>query len=168
MRPPSNRLFEVYTRLDGCKFHGYLGAATTPSMETDKTPFRVFNVKRPSLVRVGDIVKANSSMILLLDHPDDDPKVEKFKAAYISNSYEWLRPIKVLHPVAKVMMFAGQEEMGLLHCNFEVPKEVNFNGMSETAYRFLTGQDVQVGDIVGGKTVKTVRPIFGVTCGYAE
>jgi hypothetical protein len=56
----------------------------------------------------------------------------------------------------------GVQDLGVVYCNFEQPQTEDFDKLIVTTYRFLTGQDVRVGDTVGDKTVRSVSRLFGV------
>lgn len=160
-------LFQTYTRVDGAKFKGHL---TTSGLVTskEKAPYRVLHVRRPALVVAGDVIHTQGGeFIILMEHPDDFDWAVTFKASYAKDTLAWTRPVRGLDPIANVMRDMGDQDMGVLHVNFDTPEELKVEGFGETGYRFIAGRGVQVGDKVGDKIVKRVVDSLGAQIVYA-
>jgi hypothetical protein len=162
MRATSNRLFEVFRRLDGARFMALLGPlAEAPTK--DQMPYRKLMVKSPGIASIGAIVvDPGGRKILLLETAPDFAWAEAYRVAYVSHQYAWKRRVVVTDPVSKVKRDTGLSDMGLIYAYFEKPEAIMFQGTSETKYRFLTGQDVVSGDIIDGRNVKRVYDVMGV------
>lgn len=164
----TNRLYDVFTRIDGCKANALLTTASNASTK-DKAPYRVLLVRKPCRFKVGDVIRTNGGeKLLLLEHPNDLNWTENFKVQTITKVYEWLRPVKLIDPVAKVKRDNGTQDMGLVYCTFETPEDISLDKMLDTKYRFLTGQDVRVDDLIDGKIVKKVVEVLGVNLVHAS
>ena len=167
LRPQTNRLYDVFTRLDGCKVNGFLTSASNASTK-DKAPYRVFMVRKPCRVKAGDVMRAiGGEKFLLMEHPSDLYWTENFKAQQITGVYEWHRPVKIMDPVARVVRDNGTQELGLIHVTFDSPEDVSLDKLLDTKYRFLTGEDVRVDDVIDDKIVKRVVRILGVNLVHA-
>src|SRR5687768_7703404 len=137
MRKLSNALFTTLTRLDGCRFKGFL---TTPLKE-DNVFNRVLSVKKPALVKVGDVVNGpGGTKMLLLDHPDDQEWNTNFRVAFINAQYTWERQVKVIDPVARVAKDFQKIEIGKIYAYLFSPKDVQIGLMHDTQYSFYTGE----------------------------
>lgn len=164
----TNRLYDLFTRIDGCKANALLTTASNASTK-DKVPYRILLVRKPCRFKIGDVIRTpGGELLLLLEHPNDLTWTENFKAQSITGVYEWQRPQKILHPVAKVLQDNGNQDMGMVYCTFDTPEDVSLDKMLDTKYRFLTGQDVKVDDVVDGKIVKKVVQVLGVKLVYAS
>lgn len=162
MRVLTNRLFQVFRRLDGSKFHAYL---TQPPLSQTKNKLlkRVLMVKQPSFVVEGDVVIApNGQKMILMLQPDNFESLNSFQVAHVTESYIWERPRKILDPVAQVYRGNGLTPMGQIYTSIEHMDDLSLEQMVVHQYQFLTGQDVQPGDLVDGKQVQTTRKILGV------
>lgn len=163
----SNGLFKVYTRLDGARFNAHL-TMTPPASAKDRTPYRVLHIRKPSFIKAGDVIRTpGGEHIILIEYPDDFDWATSFKAAYAKDQLVWTRPVRFEDPVARVVRDVSMQAMGTLFVNFDTPETTHLEGLTETGYRFLTGQDVQVGDHVGVKVVKRVVETLGIKVGYA-
>lgn len=166
MRAISEKLFEVFTRLDGLRFKGNLSTAALVTTK-ERAPYRVLLVRQPCIVKAGDTVSAHSGeKIILLEHPSDFDWAKSFKAAFATESFTWKRPTKFLDPVSRMLRDVGVVLMGTVYANFDTPVEETLGGLVENSYRFVTGQDVQVDDVIGDKIVKRVVPILGAKVVY--
>lgn len=156
----SNANFEVMRTIAGAKFYGHLTSASAINTK-EKAPYRVLYARRPTFIRAGDtILTRGTEVVILMEHPDDFDWAQSFKAVYALEKLPWTRQIKIIDPVSKVEKNAGEQNMGTIYVNFDTPEEVNFLGMLDTKYRFITGQDVRVGDEIGDSTLKlTVKRI---------
>lgn len=162
MRRLSNRLFEVYRRIDGVKFHGYL---TRPPMSQtkNKLPKRILMVKLPSTVRVGDVVVSpNGSKMILMQHPDHTVGMNMFQVAAVTQEYTWERPVKIMDPVARVLRDNGYQNLGTIYGSMEHLDDLSMEQMIIHQYQILTGQPVQPDDRIGGKIVENIRVVLGV------
>lgn len=165
MRPISSRLFQEFRRQDGLVFKGNLSSTTV--LSGDKTGFRIMRVRSPVFVKAGDLVANGSTLMLLMDHPHDNEQVACFRVAHISEKYAWKRQTKVYDGVTKMPKDTGQQDLGFVYANLEVPRASSLDNLIQMEYRFLTGQDVKVGDLVGDKMVKSVAKLFGVNLAVA-
>lgn len=170
MRTLSNRLNVEFIRLDGVKAYAFLSSGRLSTSSADKNPYRVLVVRHPSPFHVGDVVKGpDDTWLLLLEHPAEEFTGRIYRVAFISETHPWKRPVAAVDPISRMAMSTGGlQDMGTLYCNFESPTERDLSGLKLQEYKFLTGQDVQVGDQVGGKTVKSVYKLFGVNLIHAE
>lgn len=164
----SEKLLDTFVRLDGCKALGFLTTATNTTSDS-VFPLRVLHVPHPCMMKFGDVLVApGGSKILLMDTPQDSALHASFRAAYITSYFSWTRKTQTIDPVARVPRDTGDQDMGVLYVYFENPTNTAFERMIETRYQFYTGQDVKVGDTVGGKLVKTVVQKMGVNFVSAE
>lgn len=161
MRALTDNLFTVMKRLDGCKFKGFV---TTPfGFKQDDMYNRVLFVKNPSPVKLGDVIYGpGNTKLLLMEHPDDEEWNTNFRVGFVNSEYTWERTIKVLDPVARVLRDFQNTPMGVIHAYFDQPLKTQIGSMQDTKYSFYTGEDVQEGDIVGGKIVKKIVYSMGV------
>lgn len=155
-------LFSVMRRVDGARFNGHLtssqvgGARFAPA-------YRVLLVRNPCFLQPGDtILSHNGEVIILMEAPDDHPWAKSFKAVYAQNKLAWSRKVTVIDPISKVPKDNGYTSLGTLYVNFDEAGALNFQGLQDTEYRFITGQDVHVGDKVGAYTVKRIETLLGV------
>ena len=149
-------------RIDGAKFEGHL-TTTLAVTSKEKAPYRVLYARRPTFLKAGDIVLSRGGeVVLLLEHPDDFTWAKSFKAAYVLEQYPWGRFITQTDPVSGVDRGEQEVSMGTLYASLDTPEEVRAMGFFDTEYRFLTGQDVRVGDRVGDFRVKRVVHSLGV------
>lgn len=169
MRKLTTKHFPVFTRVDGVKIRAFLATAALGNSQAQKVPYRMLVVRAPIIVEVGDLINTdNGEKILLLDHPSDNSWTRNFKAAYARTAFSWKRPMTVEDPVTGFKREGVPVDMGLLYVNFDTPIEETTLTMSETEYRFLTGEDVRVRDIVDGKIVEKVNRVLGVNLVYAS
>lgn len=164
----SQGLFQIMRRIDGARFHGHITSAVAVSTK-EKAPYRVLYARRPSFLVAGEVVfSKGGEVIILMDHPDDFPWAKSFKVVYALDKYPWSRERTSTHPIAKVQETSYQEALGELYVSFDSPEEFSTMGFSDTKYRFITGQDVQVGDKVGEFVVKRVVKSLGVKVAFAS
>lgn len=163
------KLFDKFRRIDGSVFNALLPAAQDGGQSTTPS-FRVLYVKKPTFLKVGDIVKSyGGEFLILMEFPDDSEDLAAFKVAYASKIFTWERQITVLHPVSKVPMGTTWVDQGKLYANFDMPAEAPVGTLNDTRYRFLTGQDVRLNDrLSGNKYVKTIYEVLGVKLCYCE
>ncbi len=168
MRKLSERLAETFKRIDGLKFKGIL-TIVSDNAGKERLEYRILLVRKPCLITIGDIVYTNNGeMILLMEHPDSTPYEVNFKAAYIAKAVSWKRKGVMKDAVSGAKRDTYPVDLGPLYINLDMPQDIPLSTMSEIRYRFLTGQDVRIGDVVDGKTVKTLHDVLGVKLGYAE
>lgn len=163
----SEGLFETMRRIDGARFRGHLTTSLAVTTK-EKAPYRVLYARRPTFLAAGDIVLTRGGeVVLLLEHPDDFNWAKSFKAAYALEQYPWSRPMAVVDPVSGVERGHRDTSMGTLYASLDTPEELRFMGFLDTEYRFLTGQDVQVGDKIGDFRVKRIVHSLGVKVVFA-
>lgn len=169
MRQTSEMLRRVFKRLDGAKFRAILASANDGATN-DRTTFRVIFVKNPCFVSAGDVIKGDGGQtFILMEHPNDTPLETNFKAAYVERPVQWRRKFKQNDSVTGVPKDAGNwVNMGPLYVNFDMPENAPVEALSDTRYRFLSGQGVLVGDEVDGKIVKLLYSLLGVKLGFAD
>ncbi len=161
MNPISEKLFLPYRTLRGIRFKGQV--STSRMSVAGQEAYRVMLVRTPCLVKNGDVVfGTDGSMMILMDNPSAFTWARNFKIAHVNLVATWTRPIKIIDPVAKVKRDNGYADMGRLYINFDAPAVVVFDTLQDTKYRFVTGQDVQLDDMVNGKIVKRIVNSFGV------
>ncbi len=164
----SQGLFQVMRRIDGARFNGHVTSSLSVSTK-EKPPYRVLYARRPSFLRAGDVVfSKGGEVIILMEHPDDFPWAKSFKVVYALDKYPWTREQTEVHPIAKVQSGAWEESLGELYISFDSPEEFSTMGFADTKYRFITGQDVRVGDKVGKFIVKRVVESLGVKVVFAS
>lgn len=162
----TDALFEVMKRVDGAKFNGHLTSSSSVNTK-EKAPYRVLHARRPSFLKAGDtIITRGAEVVILMDHPDDFDWAVSFKAVYALNKLAWSRTTKIIDPVSHAEKNGPPVNLGTLYANFDTAEEYSVFGFSDTGYRFITGQNVLVGDIVGGYTVKRVVESLGVKLVY--
>jgi hypothetical protein len=162
MRPISNKLFTVFRRLDGAQFFAYL-SATAAAPTKDQMPYRILVVKSRGIVQPGTVVQApGGDKLLVLEYSNDHNWSEAYRAAYASKAMLWQRRVVETDPVSLVKRMLGLQEMGTLYAYVDKPEYIAFEGSGDTKYRILTGEDVEPGDLIDGKTVKRVYQIMGV------
>jgi hypothetical protein len=164
----SPKLLSTFYRAGNCKIKGFLSTppvgASTPTLQ-----FRLLQVPFPCLLNTGDVVWTKDNVkFLLMETTQNLPGARTFKAAQVAEEYLWSRTSKVKDPVAGVMRDTGMEHLGIVHAYFENPTEVTMEKMAENRYTFYTGEEVKVGDLVGGKSVKRVADVAGVKLVFAE
>lgn len=161
-------LFKVMRRLDGAKFYGHLTTSTAVTTK-EKAPYRVLHARLPTFLKAGDIVKSyGGEVIILMEHPDDFDWARSFKAVYALEQMDWTREQTVIHPVTSMPKQGPQINLGKLYVNFDMAEEISDGmGYHDTKYRFITGQDVKVGDKVGEWRVQRVALNLGVRIVYA-
>lgn len=154
-------------RLDGAKFNGHLTTSTAVSTK-EKAPYRVLYARKPTFLKPGDTVRSNDTeVIILMEHPDDFPWAKSFKSVFAQQQLDWFRPITVTDPVSGVPKGNGEASLGKLYVNFDTAEEFRFEGFQDTEYRFITGQDIRVGDRVGTYRVKKIVEMLGVKIAVA-
>lgn len=169
MKPLTSKLFKVYQRIDGLRVMGFVATAALGNSQVQKTPFRLFVARVPTPIRVGDVIRsAQDEKMLLMEHPSDNEWSLNFKAAHIKLSLPWARPNQVVDPVTGFKTDETLVQMGVVFANFDTPLEEGSLSLSETEYRFLTGEDVKVRDKVGDKFVTNVQRVLGVNLVYAR
>lgn len=168
MRKLSGQLTQLFKRIDGAVFNATL-AAGTDNVRNILTDYRLMFVRKPTYISTGNIVRGfGGEYLILMDHPDDSEYEVSFKVAPVARTVAWSRMTKAVDPVSHALKDTTPVDMGLLYVNFDMPKEVTIAQMQDTRYRFIAGQDVQVGDLVDGKHVKVVTTVLGVKLGFAE
>lgn len=166
MRPLTHTLFHSMRRIDGLRFNGFL---TTPMGYKEEDMYhRVLNVRKPTTLKVGDIVIAWGAKVLLMEYPPQADWYANFRAAYINAEYLWQRTVKGMDPVALVPRDFQHISMGTIYAYMDKPKDVKVGTLIDTKYSFYTGQDVWEGDSVGGKIVKRVQQSMGVKLVHVE
>lgn len=170
MKPLTEKLFSTYSRIDGMRVTAFVTTAALGNSQVQKTPYRMMVVRNPCLVKLGDVMNAeNDEKILLMEHPSDNAWSTNFKAAYVRIAFPWTRPTQIKDPVTGFPRDQTVwQNMGPIYANFDTPIEETTLGMTETEYRFLTGQDVHVRDKVGPKIVTKVTQVLGVNLVYAS
>lgn len=163
------KLFEKFRRIDGSVFTGLLPSASEGGQSVTPS-FRVLYVKKPTFVKTGDVVKSHGGeFLILMEFPDDSEDLAAFKVAYASKIFTWDRQTTVLHPVSKAPMGTDWVDQGRLYVNFDMPTEAPVGTLTDTRYRFITGQDVRLNDrVAGNKYVKTIYEVLGVKLCYCE
>lgn len=159
----THHTYSVFMTLGGSKFHGYLTNAPL-SQTKNSYPKRIMMVRTPNVVSVGDVVVSyRGEKMVLMDHPNHSEQNESFQVAHVSQEYSWKRPIRTTDPVSKMLTDTGSfENLGLVYASMNLGEEVTVEGLVLDQYNFITGQDVRVKDIVGGKMVESVKNILGV------
>lgn len=162
----SHALFSVMRRVDGARFNGHLTSSTTVSTR-ERAPYRILLVRKPNFIKAGDtILTRGSEVVILMEHPDDYDWASSYKAVYALDQLPWSRETFIIDPVSKVQKSSGSVSLGTLYVNFDTAEEIKFEGFTDTKYRFITGQDVQVGDKVGEYFVKRIATALGVKVVY--
>lgn len=168
MKRLTQRLYQEYTRVDGLRVMGFIATAALGNSQVQKVPFRLFVVRNPTLVNIGDVIMTQyDEKIILLEHPSDNEFEQNFKAAFTRTAFDWVRPMVLKDPVTGFEKDTVDVPMGKIYANFDTPLEDRTLTMSDTEYRFLTGSDVKVRDKVGGKLVQRVERVLGVNLVYA-
>lgn len=169
MKRLTQRLFQEFKRVDGLLVLGFIATAEMGNSQTQKTPFRLFVTRNPTLVNIGDVIITQyDEKIILLEHPANNEFEQNFKAAFTRTAFDWVRPIVLKDPVTGFERDTVDAPMGKVYANFDTPLEDRTLTLSETEYRFLTGSAVQPRDKVGGKIVKRVEQVLGVNLVYAS
>lgn len=162
MRPLSNRLFTTFRRLDGARFFAYL-SATAAAPTKDQMPYRTLVVKSRGIVSPGVVVQApGGDKLLVLEYSNDHDWSEAYRAAYASGALKWERRVVETDPVSLVNRDIGMKDMGVIYAYIDKPQTLVFEGATDTKYRILTGEAVEPGDLIDGKTVKRVYEAMGV------
>lgn len=162
----SDALFRVFTRIDGSRFRGHL-TTTAIANTKDRAPYRVLYVKNPTFIKPGDVVRSyNGEYIILMDHPSDFDWANSFKAVFCNSQLPWVRRVEVEDPVSRVPRTVDHVSMGTIYANLDNPSELGLEGLVETGYRFITGQDVQEGDLVDNLRVRRIVSILGIKVVY--
>lgn len=169
MRETSNLLRRVFRRIDGAKFNAILKPANDGATN-DRTTFRILFVKNPTFIRVGDVVKSDGGQtLILMQHPNDSAEETSFKVAYVESPTTWRRKFKTTDGVTGVVKEQPNWiDLGLIYINFDTPEDMPVGALNDTRYRFLTGQNVLIGDEVNGKVVKTIYNMLGVKLCFAD
>lgn len=167
MQKLSVALTERFRRVDGWRFRAIL--TPPPNAETNThSNYRIMYVRNPSILHVGDVVKSHGGeFILLMEHPNENPNHDSFKAAYAKLG-TWSRLVTVIDPVSKVPKKAIEVDQGPIYLNFDVPENLPAGVLNDVRYRFMTGQNVQLGDKINGKSIKVIYDVLGVKLGYAD
>lgn len=159
-------LFKTYIRIDGARFNGHLTNSASVSTG-DKPAYRILHVRRPHFLVAGDLIRTmGGEWIILMTHPDFFNWAETFRCSYVTEVLPWTRAVQIEDPVARVTRDVAPESMGDLYVNFDTPQELKLEGLVDTGYRFVTGQDVRVGDGVGDKIIKRIVLAHGVKFVY--
>lgn len=162
----TDALFQVMKRVDGFKFNGHLTSSSSVNTK-EKAPYRVLHARRPSFLVAGDtIITRGGEVVILMDHPDEFDWAVSYKAVYALNKLSWMRTTKIIDPVSKAEKNGPVVNLGTLYVNFDSAEELSIFGFADTGYRFITGQNVLVGDKVGEYTVKRVVESLGVKLVY--
>lgn len=163
------QLFERFKRIDGAGFKAILTSATDGG-STVNSSFRILYVRKPNFVKVGDVVLSHGGEnLILMEFPDDSKELTAFKVAYASKIVSWERQITLIDPVSGVPKGNGWADMGPLYLNFDMPDEAPVGTLNDTRYRFITGQEVKVGDRIEGKRIiKTIFEVLGVKLCFCE
>lgn len=164
----TNSLFSKMRRVDGARFHGHLLPSVGVNTK-EKAPYRVLHVKTPTFIRAGDTIDTfHGEKLILLEHPDDFAWALSFKGAYAKDYLVWKRRITSLDPVSGVSKGGGLIDMGQIYVNFDTPEDLQMEGVSSTGYRFITGQDIKVNDMVGDYHISKVVKSLGVNIAYVS
>ncbi len=167
MRRSSNLLRRIFTRIDGVKFNGILKPANEGATNVRST-YRVLFVNNPCFLQAGDVIKVDGQFIILMLHPNDGPDATSFKAVYVQQILSWERKFPQIDSVTGVAKdYTDFIPMGPLYANFDLPENVPSGVLTDTKYRFITGQNIEVGDRVDGKVVKTIYDTLGVHLAFA-
>lgn len=162
MRPLTDKLGVRYRRLNGGYVLGFVAAVPTDSQDVSKQ-YRTLLIRKPTHVRVGEVLfTPGGDGLILTDHANSYDWAKTFRVLHVSRALEWKRPVKIIDPVSRVQKDNGYTPMGLLYANLDSGHVLSFEHMAETKYKFVTGQDVRVDDVVGGKTVKRIAESYGV------
>lgn len=166
MRELTNKLYKPYTRLTGQgRFLGFLTSTPSPNQNgKDRAPVRVLTFKKPCQLRVGDVVQSpGGSMELLMEHTDDLDWGQSFVAAHVNEALKWERMVKVIDPVSHMPKDVGLKTIGKIYATIDNGQMEKVGQMMDVSYRFLTGQRVVIGDVVGGRTVKQIVMSRGIS-----
>lgn len=168
MRIPE-KLLSTFTKNGGGRFRGFL-TTPAPAATNGTLSVRTMHIPRPcNVVGLGDVIlDGQGNKLLLMDSPQGLVNTKSFRVVVVSQEYQWQRNEKTQDPVSGMERDLGLQDMGVVYAYFEHPTDTTLYGLKETKYRFYTGQDVQEGDIVGGKRVKQVSRILGVNLVIAE
>lgn len=162
MKPPTNRLFEIFRRLDGSKFYAQMTENST-YISTSKSPKKLLVVQSPSIVEIGDVVKTHTgAKIILLRYPKSNKWSNLYIAADVDGEYLWERRVKEIDSVAKIERDVGFVELGILFITIDQMEDLQVDQMTTSTWSFYTGQDVQIGDLVDGKQVSHIKEVLGV------
>lgn len=170
LRPTSSKLLNRFTRLDGCHAMGFLTTAAMPTSGVVSMPIRLLKVLRPSVLYAGNVLShEDGSKILLMEAEQQGGIYQVFQAALVTQAFNWERRIQNTHPVTHMKIDGMMSQMmGEVYAYFDRPVDAKLEDLITSRYQFFTGQDVQVGDKVGTKTVSKVVPIAGVKLVFAE
>ncbi|WCD44153.1 hypothetical protein Lumi_014 [Xylophilus phage Lumi] len=169
MKRLTNTLFDPFVRIDGMRAMGTLTTAPAASTK-DRAPYRVLTIRNPCLFESGDTLYGSNKgeKLILLDHPSDLIYARNFKVAYARRGFEWKRQVDAVDPVTGLPRSGGVlQTIGTVFANFDTPTDDVTLGLSETEYRFITGQAVLPDDYIGDKRVNKVVELLGARVVYA-
>ena len=165
MRTLTNRLFKTYRRLsDGSKFHGYLSASPL-SQVGNKAPLRIMLVKLPCLIKPGDCFRTEfNGKAILMDHPDVQDGTRAFKVAHLNEERLWEPHLDLTDQITRQASNRIYPELNRkkIWVNFDAIPDAFIDQHEVDEYRVIVGEDVKVGDKIGGRLVKHVVVALGV------
>jgi len=124
---------------------------------------RFFLCRPTAAVDAGsEIVNKSGDVFILADHAKY-PNTHVYKAFWAETIQSWQRRVKQYDTVTGLEMDAyHQEDKGTIHVSMEPVTDASNFGFEDPQFRFVTGKAVEVGDIIGGRNVRSITEMLGV------
>ena len=146
----------------GAKFWGELTFADEEGEGGFLAPRRFLTVSSNSTATLGSLVVApNGDRFILGGHVNYE-LVSTFKAYSVDRSAAWRRSTKMIDAATGLEREGIPLPLGTIWITLEPLRQVKDFDVSEDLLRFVTGQDVKVGDLIDEKRVTRVLNQIGL------
>lgn len=166
MRRPTARLFDWFTRLDGAKFKALMSKPNLNQLSAAPMAFprRSLHVWQAPFISAGNVVLSpEGQRFLLANYSPVFQDCRSYRLYEVSENLQWTRATRALDPVSGMVKDTTVPlPLGTIWVTFEPMADSDFKGFNIAEARFATGENVFVGDFVGGREVRKVTPALGI------
>lgn len=156
--------------LDGKHFYGRISQLQDSVRQENAfyIPRRILSVHPSCHVKEGDVVFNREGRAMLLGWNGDlehhGTYARTYKLYDLDRELSWKRMVVQIDPVTKLTKTESEVELGPLLCSLELDGQVSDTlQISQTVYRLLCAEDVQVGDTIDDHlVVRRVEKLTGV------
>lgn len=157
-----SKFSKIFRTTAGAKFWGELTFADEEGEGGFLAPRRFLTVSRKSTAALGSVVVAPTGDRFILGGHVNYEFVTVFKAYSVDRAAVWTRATKMVDTATGLDREGIPTPMGTLWITLEPLRQVKDFEISEDIFRFVTGQDVQTGDLIDGKRIIRVLNQIGL------